>query len=114
MELYSARGGGAGREDVVSRPQPRLCGARRGHHERRDGAEAEEHETVAAMLCSEVSEGDVREGANEVQVADDGEPLAGRRQPAQQLFSGSRRRRREAAHDQEDKKRADEQDKDQS
>nr|BAJ92068.1 predicted protein [Hordeum vulgare subsp. vulgare] len=68
------------------------------------------------MLGGEVAEGDVREGADEVQVADDGEPAAGGRQPAQQLFSGSRggrgrRRRREAAHGQEDKKRAEEQDK---
>ena len=58
---------------MVVRAQHGLRGARRRDDERRDGAEAEEHEAVAAMLGGEVSEGDVREGADEVQVADDGQ-----------------------------------------
>ena len=78
---------------------------RRGHDERRDRAEAEEHEAVAAVPDSEVAEGAVREGVDEVEVADDGEPAGRRRQLAQQLFSadGSSscggRRRPWAAHD---------------
>ena len=78
----------------------------------------EEHEAVAAMLGGEVTEGDVREAADEVQqVADDGEPAGRRRQPAQLLFSGScggRRRRgyEAAAHQEEDEERTHEQDRD--
>jgi len=39
----------------------------------------EEHEAVAAMLGGEVTEGDVREVADEVKVADDGQPRRRRR-----------------------------------
>ena len=45
---------------------------------------AEEHQAVAAVPGGEVAEGDVREGADEVEVADDGEPRR-RRDPAQRL-----------------------------
>jgi hypothetical protein len=75
---------------MVVRAEDGPRGARRGDDERRDGAEAEEHDAVAAVLGGEVAEGDVREGADEVEVADDGE-LAGRgwQLAQQQLFSGS-------------------------
>ena len=102
---------------MVLRAQHGLRGARRGDDERGDGAEVEEHEAVAAMLGGEVTEGDVREAADEVQVADDGEPAGRRRQLTQQLFSGSCGGRRQrgsnaAAHKEEDKERTHEQDRD--
>lgn len=87
------------------RPQHGLRGTLRRDDERRGGAEVEEHEAVAAVLGGDVAKGDMRVGADEeVQLADDGEPAAGRRQLAQQLFSGSgsrggRRWSPEAAHD---------------
>jgi hypothetical protein len=61
------------------------------------------------MLGGEVAEGDVREGAHEVQVSDDGEPAAGRGQLAQRLFSrsGGGRPTAEAAHHQEDGRQED-------
>ncbi|WVZ59461.1 hypothetical protein U9M48_009598 [Paspalum notatum var. saurae] len=100
-----------GREDVVVRAQDGLRGARRGDDERRDGAEAEEHEAVAAVVGGEVAEGDMREAPNEVQVADDGQPARWRREHSQQLlpFSRRRRRRRVAPHEEEENYRASEQ-----
>jgi len=91
----------AARVEAESPPLPLGRRERRGHDERRDGAEAEEHEAVAAVPDGEVVEGDVWVGADE----DDGEPSGRRRQLAQQLFSadGSSscggRRRPWAAHD---------------
>ena len=91
--------------EAESPPLPLGRRERRGHDERRDGAEAEEHEAVAAVPDGEVAEGDVWEGADEVEVADDGEPAGRRRQLAQQLFSAdgssscSGRRRPWSAHD---------------
>ena len=75
-------GVGPGREDVVLCAEHGLRGARRGDDERWYGAEVEEHEAIAAMPGGEVTEGDMRQGADEVQVADDGEPAARRRQLA--------------------------------
>jgi len=65
-EDVSHGGVGPGREHLVVCPQDGLCGARGGNDERGDGAEAEEHEAVAAVLDGEVAEGDVREGPYEV------------------------------------------------
>ena len=99
-EDVGGRGVGPGREDVVLRAEDGLRRARRGDDDRRYGAEVEEHEAVAAMPGGEVTERDVREGADEVQVADDGEPPGRRRQLAQQLFSGCRQRcSKPAAHE---------------
>jgi hypothetical protein len=51
-------------------PLPPSRRERRGHSEHRDSVEAEEHEVVAAVPGGEIAEGDVREGANEVEMAD--------------------------------------------
>jgi hypothetical protein len=78
----------------------------------------EEHEAVAAMLCGKVTKGDVWKGANEVQVADNGEPIGRRRKLTQKLFScscsGHRRCHPKTAvvREQKGEKRADEQDRD--
>ena len=65
-------------EDVVVRAQDRLRYARGGDDEVGDGTELEEHEAAATvMLGGEVTEGDVREVADEVQVADDWQRLPG-------------------------------------
>jgi hypothetical protein len=68
-----------GREDVVVGAQDGLGGGRRGHEQGGHGAEAEEHEAVAAVLGVEVPDGLVRLGADEVEVADDGQPARRRR-----------------------------------
>ena len=67
-------------EDVVVRAHDRLRRARGRHDQVGDGAEAEEHEAAGGVLGGEVTEGDVREGADEVQVADDGERRRARRE----------------------------------
>ena len=54
-----------------------LSRARGRHDEVWDGAEAEEHE--AAVLCGQAAERDVREVADEVQVAYDGQARRRRR-----------------------------------
>jgi hypothetical protein len=59
---------------MVMSAHDRLCGPRGRHDEGGNGTEAEEHQAVAAMLGGEVTEGDVREVADEVKVADDGQP----------------------------------------
>ena len=69
------------------------------------------------MVLGQAAEGDVREGADEVQVADDGEPAGRRRQLAELIFPGSRggrgrRRRSEAACDEEYEKWTEEQERD--
>ena len=80
-EVVEERGRRPRGEDVVVRPQDRLRRARRGHHEVRDGAEADEHEPAVVVLGGEVTEGDVRAVADEEQVADDGKrPRRGRRE----------------------------------
>ena len=61
--------------------------ARGRHDEVWDGAEAEEHE--AAVLCGQAAERDVREVADEVQVAYDGQARRRRRRdmlPSSLLF----------------------------
>ena len=90
-EDFGDGGVGPGREDVVVRAQHGLRGARRRDDERRDGAEAEEHEAVAAMLGGEVAEGDVREGADEVQVAYERELRRRRRETAAMITAIVRR-----------------------
>ena len=87
--LVTARGEAGGRRTCGGRLAAPPAGRRerRGHDERRDRAEAEEHEAVAAVPDGEVAEGAVREGAEEVEVADDGAPVGRRRQLTQQLFS---------------------------
>jgi len=67
-------------EDVVVGAHDRLRRARGRHDEVGDGTEAEEHEAAAGVLGGEVTEGDVREGADQVQVADDGKRRRGRRE----------------------------------
>ena len=62
---------------MIVRAQDRLRRARGRHDEVGDGAEAEEHEAAGGVLAGEVTEGDVREGADKVEVADDGEPGGG-------------------------------------
>jgi hypothetical protein len=80
-------GRGPGSEHVVMCAQDSLSSARRGDDEGWHGAETDEHEPVPAVLGGEVTEGDVREGADEVQVADDGELARRRWQFAQELLS---------------------------
>jgi hypothetical protein len=72
---------------VCSEPEDHLCCARGGDDEVGDGAELEEHEAATTvMLDSEVMEGDVREVADEVQVADDRQPPRRRRQDRLRLL----------------------------
>ena len=59
---------------MIVRPHDGLGSARGRHDEVGDGAEAEEHEAAMAVLGGEVAERDVRAIADEVQVADDGQP----------------------------------------
>ena len=60
---------------MVVRAQDDLRRARGGDNEVRDGAELEEHEAATTvMFGGEVTEGDVWEVADEVQVADDRQP----------------------------------------
>lgn len=53
--------------------QDGLGGARRGHEQGGYGTDAEEQEAIAAMLGIEVPDGYVCLGAEEVEVADDGQ-----------------------------------------
>jgi hypothetical protein len=60
---------------MVVRPEDCLRRVRGGDDEVGDGAELEEHEAAATvMFGGEVTEGDVWEIADEVQVADDRQP----------------------------------------
>lgn len=63
---------------MVVRAEDGLGCARGGDDEGGDGAEAEEHEVGAVLPC-EVAEGDVGEGADEVQVTDHRQTWRGRR-----------------------------------
>uniref|UniRef100_A0A804NJQ0 Uncharacterized protein n=1 Tax=Zea mays TaxID=4577 RepID=A0A804NJQ0_MAIZE len=83
----------AGRQHVVVRAEHGLGGLRRGHHDGGHGADLHQHQPVVAVLGVEVAEGDVRVGADEVEVPDDGElPRRRRRQPVLLPFGGRRGR----------------------
>ena len=58
-------------QDVVVRAKHLLGGARRRHYEGPHGAQAEDHH-VRAVLPGQAPKGDMWEGANKVQVPDDG------------------------------------------
>lgn len=73
----------AGGEEVVVRAEDGLGGAPVGDDEVAHLAQAEEQESVgAAVVGGEAGQGDVGGGADQVQVADEGEPWRRRRETA--------------------------------
>lgn len=74
------------REDVVLGAQDGVGGAGRGHEQGGHGADAEEQQAVAPVLGVQVPDRDVGLGADEVEVADDGQLARGRRRERKPLL----------------------------